>query len=89
MSGGVGGRGLVTPSYPILGGIIGHCKRRKQMTRVNLEIVSFVPAPISRLADGEKDITRRAAELCGIAHAKPAADGTSSTAGLRLFLLQT
>jgi len=41
------------------------------------------------LADGGKDITRRAAELFGIAHAKPAADGTSSTAGLRLFLLQT
>jgi len=54
-----------------------------------LRPVSFVPAPISRLADGGKDITRRTAELCGIAHAKPAADGTSSTAGLRLFLLQT
>ena len=56
---------------------------------MGLRPVSFVPAPISRLADGGKDITRRAAELCGIAHAKPAADGTSSTAGLRLFLLQT
>jgi len=61
----------------------------QQKNSRGLRPVSFVPAPILRLADSGKDITRRAAELCGIAYAKPAADGTSSTAGLRLFLLQT
>ena len=32
--------GIIFPF--VLGGIIGHCKRRKQMARVNLEIVSEI-----------------------------------------------